>query len=163
MAGTAAFGASATDGTFAASNIIGGVRQYIYDVDGTTKLATANGAVQFLYDGAVTGNGIYPFLQPGLFVGHVIGLPGQAGNTATITIEVWDKTTATTYEQAMLSGHYLPAQTVVISLGGAGGVPSVASELFGFTGGKLVAAPEPATVALAALGLGGLLLVSRRK
>ncbi len=166
MAGTTAFGAHGADGTFAASSSIDGVRQFVYDVDGTTKLATANGAVQFLFNGSVVGTGTYGFWVPGLFSAGTISIPGQAGNTVAITIEVWDKTTAPTYEQAMgFVGNFLPAQTVFITLGGAGRFPDVPASLTGFTGGKLLhlMAPEPSAIALAALGLGGLLFVSRRK
>ena len=162
VAGTAAFSASAADGTFSASNIIGGVRYYVYDIDGTTKLAKDRGAVQFLYNGAVVGAGTYNFLQAGTFSAGTISIPGQAGNTVSITIEVWDKTTAATYEQAIFSGLYWPAQTVTIALGGAGNPPATAAALTGYKGGPPVM-PEPSAVALAALGLGGLLFVSRRK
>ena len=157
------FSAFAVDGTFSASNIIGGVRQYVFDTDGTTKLAVAKGAVQFLYNGAVVGTGTYGFLQAGTFSAGTISIPGQAGNSVSITIEAWDKTLTSTYEQAMVSGAYLPAQTVTITLGGAGNPPATAAALTGFTGGKLIPAPEPSTIALAALGLGGLLFISRRK
>jgi hypothetical protein len=161
--GTVAFSACALDGIFSANNIIGGVRQYIYDLDGTTKLSVDQGAVQFVYNGAVVGAGTYPFLVAGIFSDGVLGIPNQAGQTVSITIDVWDRTTAPTYELAVQGGHYLPSQTVAITLGGVGGVPSYASALVGFTGGSLVAAPEPSTMALAVFGLGGLLLVRRRK
>ncbi len=161
--GAAAYHAVARDGIFVASSIVDGLRQYIYDVDGTTKLATASGAVQFLYNGGVVGNGVYGFLAPGTFSGGYISIPNMAGENASITIEIWDKTTGSTYEQAMISGHYMPTQTIRFTLGGGGGgVPSPPSELYGFTGGKLIVAPEPSKFALAVLGLGGLLFVSRR-
>ncbi len=164
-AGTVVFGASAADGTFAGSNIIGGVRQYVYDVDGTTKLAKANGAVQFVYNGAVVGAGTYGFLQDGIFSAGTISIPGHAGQTVAITIEVWDKTRAATYDQIVneVGTHYLFPQTVSITLGGVGSPPSTPAALTGFTGGRLFLLPEPSTIALAALGLGGLLFVSRRK
>ncbi|HTH47588.1 MAG TPA: PEP-CTERM sorting domain-containing protein [Candidatus Limnocylindria bacterium] len=159
--GATAFSAFAVDGTFSASSVIGGVRQYTYDLDGVTKLATANGAVQFVFNGAVVGAGTYNFISPGTFSAGTVSIPNQAGNTIQLTIDVWDKSTAATYELALTSGHYLPSQTVTITLGGGGSPPATAAALTGFTGGTLV--PEPSTVALAALGLGGLLFISRRK
>jgi len=158
--------AFAADGTFAASNIIGGVRQYIFDSDGTTKLAKANGAVQFVVNGAVVGAGTYGFLQAGTFSAGDVSIPGAAGTTVSVTIDVWDKTTFATYADASTlgGGKYL-TQTVSITLGGAGNPPATSAALTGFTGGKLtlIPTPEPSTVALAALGLGGLLFISRRK
>jgi len=155
--------AFAADGTFAASSIIGGVREYTFDVDGTTKLAAAKGAVQFVVNGAVVGAGTYNFLQAGTFSSGDISIPGAAGQTVQITIDVWDKTTGATYDIASKSGAYLPSQTVTVTLGGGGNPPATSAALTGFTGGKLILAPEPSTVALAALGLGGLLFISRRK
>ncbi len=150
------FSAFAADGTFAASNVINGVRQYIFDTDGT-KLATANGAVQFVYNGAVVGTGTYGFLAPGTFSAGTISIPGQAGNSVAITVDVWDKTSGATFDVATQT----LTQTVTITLGGGGVPPATAAPLTGFTGGTL--APEPSTIALAALGLGGLLFISRRK
>ena len=153
-----AFGASAADGTFAASNIIGGVRQYVYDIDGTTKLAKANGAVEFFYNGSALGDGAYGFFADGIFSAGTLSIPGQSNSRVEITIDIWDKTTAATYEQASLFGRGY-SQTLSIFLGGDGNPPA---SLVGFQGRGLILTPEPSTVALAALGLGGLLLVSRR-
>ena len=158
--------AFAADGTFAASSIIGGVREYTYNPDGTTKLLKANGAVQFVYNGAVVGTGTYGFLQDGTFSAGTLSIPGQAGNQVSITIDVWDKSTQATYDLAstVAGGIYLPAQTVTITLGGAGVPPATAAALTGFTGGTMLkVVPEPSTIALAAFGLGGLLFISRRK
>ncbi len=166
VAGTAAFGASAADGTFAASNVIGGVRQYVYNPDGS-KLSVSLGAVEFLYNGGVVGQGTYRFLKDGLFSAGTVAIPDQAGKTVDITIEVWDKTYGETYEIAATKPFalLLLPQTVTITLGGAGSPPATAASLTGFTGGTLYFAnvPEPSGIALAALGLGGLFFVSRRK
>ena len=162
-AGTVVFGASAADGTFAGSNIIGGVRQYVYDVDGTTKLAKANGAVQFVYNGTVLGAGTYGFLQDGLFSVGTISIPGQAGNSVAITIDVWDKTTGATYDIASIIGRIWSSQTVTITLGGAGNPAATPAPLTGYTSSRPLVAPEPSAVALAVFGLGGLLFVRRRK
>jgi hypothetical protein len=158
---TLATAALAQDGTFYGSNIIGGVRQYIYDIDGKTLLPKADGAVQFVYNGTVLGSGVYLFLANGLFSVGTISIPNMAGQHVAIEIDVWDKSTATTYTAALTSGHFLSEQKVTINLGGAGGVPASPAALFGFTGGQLIAAPEPSTLALAALGLGGLIFIFR--
>ena len=157
------FGASAADGTFSASAVINGVRYYVYDFDGA-KLSKANGAVQFIYNGTVLGAGTYGFLTDGLFSAGTISIPGQAGQTVAITIEVWDKTKAATYDIASAFGPYWLPQTVTITLGGAGTPAATPAPLTGYTGGQaFLPVPEPTTVALAALGLGGLLFVRRRK
>ena len=154
----------AQDGTFAASNVIAGVRQYIYDTDGTTFLPKSNGAVQFVLNGTVLGAGTYGLFIDGIFSAGVIRVPGLAGNVVTIGVDVWDKSTGATYAIASASGHFMPEQSVTIILGGAGGgVPATASPLAGFIGGKLIAAPEPSTLALVALGLGGLIFLARRR
>ncbi|HTH47587.1 MAG TPA: hypothetical protein VMB21_08770, partial [Candidatus Limnocylindria bacterium] len=147
--GTTAFSALATDGTFSASSVIGGVRQYVYDCDGTTKLATTKGAVQFVFNGTVVGAGTYNFISPGTFSAGTIGIPNQAGNTIQLTIDVWDKTVGATYELAALSGAGI-SQTITITLGGAGSPPATAAALTGYTGGTLLC-PEPSMVALAGL------------
>ncbi len=159
MAGTAAFGASARDGTFYASAVISGVREYVYLYDwGGEKLPKDRGAVQFVYKGAVVGAGTYGFLVDGLFSAGVIGIPGEAGDRVAITVDVWDKASGATFETA----YGRLSQTVSIVLGGAGSPPALPAQLTGYTGG-VIYTPEPSTVALAILGLGGLLFVSRRK
>ncbi len=163
-AGAVVFGASAADGTFAASNIIGGVREYIYlsDIDRTlTKLPKERGAVQFVYNGAVVGAGTYGFLAAGTFSAGTISIPGQAGNSVAITVDVWDKASGATFDIATAT----LSQTVTITLGGAGSPPVTAAPLTGYTGGIMytIYTPEPSTLALAAFGLGGLLFVIRRK
>ncbi len=156
VAGTAAFGASATDGTFSGSNVIGGVRYYVYECDGT-KLAKANGAVQFVYNGAVVGAGVYGFLADGTFSAGTIRIPDQAGNTVAITVDVWDKTTGATFDSAT----YTWSSTVTITLGGAGSPAAPPAPLTGFNGQS--ECPEPSTIALAALGLGSLCFIAHRK
>jgi hypothetical protein len=162
---TLATAALAQDGTFSVSNLIfngtGVVREYIYDIDGSTLLPKAAGAVQFVYDGTVLGLGTYGFVTDGIFANGAIGIPGKAGQTVTIAIDVWDKSTATTYTAALTSGHFLPEQKVTINLGGVGGVPSSPAQLGGFAGGKLITAPEPSILALTALGLGSLIFIFR--
>lgn len=166
---SASFSAFAVDGTFAGSNQYpdaqgNSVRYTIFDTDGKA-LVKANGAVQFKIDGVVVGPGsagnaagVYNFFLAGVFSAGSIAVPDKAGQTVSITIEVWDKTTGATYATAT---EYLPAQTVTVKLGGDGTPPANPAYLTGFTGGTLV--PEPSTYALAALGLGGLLFISRRK
>jgi PEP-CTERM motif len=155
--------ALAQDGTFIGSNLIGGVRQYIYDIDGTTLLPKADGAVQFVYNGTVLGNGTYPFFIPGGFA-VPLSIPNMAGKTVDIEIDVWDRTTSSTYYGPDLFRHFLPQQTVRITLGGAGTPPSAPVYLTSFTSGRLIfAVPEPSALALAALGLGGLIFLGRRR
>jgi PEP-CTERM motif len=159
--------ALAQDGTFSGSNIIGGVRQYIYEEDWQTLLPKANGAVQFVYNGTVLGAGVYPFIANGLFSVGTINVPNMAGQSVDIEIDVWDKSTAATYKGALsnIGGHFLWPQTVYITLGGAGNPPATPAALVGFTGGHLLdlTVPEPSALALAALGLGGLFFLGRRR
>jgi len=155
-------GAFAADGTFLGSNLLLAGRQNIFDVDGTTKVPKANGAVEFLFNGAAVGAGTYAFTGAGLFSVGTIGIPNEAGQTVSLTIDIWDTTTGATYAAAKATGKSF-TETIQVTLGGGGNPAGPAVELSNFKGGNLVLAPEPSTIALAALGLGGLLFIGRRK
>ncbi len=100
-------------------------------------------------------------LGAGLFSGGSILVGNIApGAAATIKVIAWDVTSGATYDSAYSRG----SQTFdIAALGGTGSPPSTPVAMANFTGftvGLLI--PEPSTYALAALGLGGL-LVFRRK
>lgn len=157
------------DGNFSASNIIGGVTHTIFLADGVTKVPKLNGK----FDVSVTGSAS-PFFSgsfklAGVFSAGAVEVPGAApGSSVNLTFRFWDAATGATYADAT-QGFTTSFDQV---LGNVPGVPapSLPTELlnfpatvkFGTINGTPVV-PEPTTLALAALGLGGLFFVSRRK
>lgn len=97
----------------------------------------------------------------GLFFLGVTEIPGvPTGGSGSIVIRSWDNASGTSWDTAQIR-----AETIVSLTGlGGGTTPTPGLGVAGnFTGLQLQAIPEPSTVALAALGLVGLLFVARRK
>lgn len=165
-------GATATFGqtiNFAAS-------KGIFDVDGTTPLSAAKGQWEVVYKGTIitpNGDNGVAFSKTGapqlnsIFGGTVFAFPAStgiaAGDTPTITINVWDKTTGSTYAAASTSGHYATETITLPALGVVGSTTTPPNLPFTKLVLQVAVVPEPSTYALAALGLGGLFFVSRRK
>ncbi len=166
-------GATATFGqtiNFAAS-------KGIYDINGTTPLSAAAGEWEVVYNGSIitpNGDAGVAFSKTGapslntIFGGTVFAFPAStglaAGSTPTITIIAWDKTAPGGALGATAT--HVASETITLPALGAIG-SSTPPPALPFT--KLVlqvvtpVVPEPSTYALAALGLGGLFFVSRRK
>jgi hypothetical protein len=115
---------------------------------------TAQGEVPTVPVVALTGNNV------GLFTGGTVKVPFVAGgSTATVKVLAWDKTTGATYDAATIRGELT---FDIASLGGVGSPPTLPAALGLPAGLTLAVIPEPSTYALAALGLGGLLLFRRK-
>ncbi len=114
---------------------------------------TASGSNPTVAFAPLTGNNV------GLFSGGTVQVPFIApGAVATIKVLAWDKTTGATYDLATTRG----ALTFdIAALGGVGSPPGLPATMANFTSFTLTV-PEPSTYALAALGLGGLLLFRRK-
>jgi len=126
-------GATATFGqtiNFAAS-------KGIFDVDGTTPLSAAKGLWQVVFNGTIitpNGDNGVAFSKTGspqlntVFGGTVFAFPASTGikpgDTPTITVNVWDKTTGATFAAAQAGGHYA---TEVIKLPALGDPASPAT------------------------------------
>lgn len=175
-------GASAfAQGTFAFSNatlagkpkILGvdglGIAGANYLVDVLVKDASGNftnpGLLKVLTTGDVVAAPVSPLTggNAGLFAGGTIKIPTIAPDaSATIKVIAWDKTTGATFDTATTKGSIT---FDIAKLGGAGSPPTLPAAMANFASFSLTAAPvipEPSTYALAALGLGGLLLFRRK-
>ena len=104
------------------------------------------------------------FIKDGFFALGTID--GGAGTTLAVTVRAWDSTLGATFAAAKATGHGYGSSVVSVALASSTTPPSDLTA-GGFAGFSLVKAtasvPEPSTIALAALGLGGLMFISRRK
>jgi len=135
----------------------GTAKAFVLGLDGQ-PLAKALGQVEVLDStgalikaGGLSANGIFAL--------GVNTIPNTTSTgAATIVIRAWDSSTGATYDTATSRA------STVVTLSGLTVPPAPPlglSAAGNFTGLTLV--PEPSTVALAALGLVGLLFVARRK
>lgn len=170
-----AFAASA-QGVFSANNNYdydsgGGVMKsaFVIGLDGL-PLSKATGRVDIrnasdlAFLGGVGEEG-KAFFKAGAFTINDIVVPGvPVGGTANIFVQVWDSSTGATFATATVKAQGLVA---VNSLGGGTTPNATFAANSNFIGLTLVdtapVIPEPSTVALAGLGLVGLLFVARRK
>ena len=118
---------------------------------GSIDILDSNGNV--IKSGRLGADGLF-------FLGETL-IPGTTPRgSATIMIRAWDNTTGSSFATATVRGSSIVTLT---GLGG-GAIPPPGLRTAGnFTGLQLQLIPEPSTVALAALGMVGLLFVARRK
>jgi len=148
------------DGTFSGKNL-GGVA--ILGEDGN-PLSKATGKVELLDGSTVLASG--GFVKDGFFALGVI-TDTAAGSSANITVRAWDSSVGATFAAAQAAKHGFGSVVVNGVALATGSTPPVDLTAAGFAGFSLTKAtgtiPEPSTIALAALGLGGLVFISRRK
>ncbi len=158
-------------GTVLVQNNNGGTIIPLISLDGTTKVFGSDYKIGvFVNNNGSLGAQVGPFVSAGANFRFTAGqqeVPGSvAGGTISLIVAAWDVRSGTDFATATIKGYTLPFQTP--ALGGdvdndpntpAATAPSMVGVKFD---GHLYT-PEPSTYALAALGLGGLVLVSRRK
>jgi len=131
--------------------------------DGKTALSKTVGKVELLDGSTVLASG--SLIKDGYFaLGTITDAGAGSAASANITVHVWDSSVGGTYAAALAAGHGYFTSTLSVTLA-YGATPPIDLTAAGFAGGSLKAGatPEPSTYALAALGLGGLLFISRRK
>ena len=148
-------------GAFSGKNLGGNA---VNGEDGTA-LSKLVGKVELLDGSTVLASG--SLVKDGFFALGTITDSVATTATATITVNVWDSSVGSTFAAAKAAGHgYLSLNVAGVSLA-TGTTPPISLVDAGFAGGSLAkgtsSVPEPSTYALAALGLGGLLFISRRK
>ena len=160
-------------------NNLTGVSQPVFESDGATKLAGAAYTAE-LYAGLLGANtdaqmtavATSPFKSGGFFLGGSQAVPGYAfGSTAvSFQVRVWRTSDGASYAAAAgTPGAHVGESTIFnlgagSALGGGGAPPATPGNLLGFTSFNLSVVPvvpEPATLALGALGVAALLI--RRK
>ncbi len=148
-------------GTFSGKNTSGG---FILAENGVSLLSKTVGKVELLDGNTVLASG--NIILDGKFALGVVTDPASTG-TVSITVRAWDSSLGSTFAAAQATGHGYGSAVVSVALA-TGTTPPSDLTASGFTGFSLTKAavtniPEPTTVALAALGLGGLMFISRRK
>lgn len=138
-------------GATAKAFILGADSQPLAKALGSVEILDSTGAV--IQSGGLGANGLF-------FLG-VTDIPGTTpGGAGSIIIRAWDNSTGSSYATATSKGQAIVTLT---GLGGGAIPPPGLGTAGNFTGLQLTVIPEPSTVALAALGMVGLLFVARRK
>lgn len=163
-------------GTLTFANAGPGCVFKIFDTDGTTALA-GGGFMADLYwaAGTVTDSTLLAALnapaafnsgaQAGYFTGGQRSIPGEAtGSIITVQVRAWNTASGSfaTWAAAKSGGGSIGESVLAqITLGGPPGTPPYITQLNGKTFSLSV--PEPSTLALAGLGLAGMLVFRRRR
>ena len=174
VVGVLAAASAMAQGQFNFNNLtaVGGSRQLIYNQSGAA-IAGANYLVDVLVKNPSTGtyqqvlksgatfNGVAPLAgaNAGLFSGNVLTVPFVAGGaSADLLVRAWDVTSGASFDQALYKNSI---KLTIAALGDPNAAPpTTPASIVNFASFALV--PEPSTYALAALGLGGLLLFRRK-
>jgi len=153
-------------GQFSASTA-SGLKPKIFGTDGVTGIGSGY-LVEILVNGSsigapfapLTGNNAGLFNRPTAVGGSVVTVPGVPNGQVDVTVRAWEGAAGTTFAAALTSGSVTFKHTLSDSTAVPPGLPSaLATTMPSF---KLTVIPEPSTYALAALGLGGLLLFRRK-
>ena len=103
----------------------------------------------------------------GYVLAGTVTLPTQAGfaggNSVFVAVRAWSSSFASYAAAVAGNGKIGSSATLSYTLGGAGSPPSTPGPLVGLANFAIAPVPEPSVIALAGLGLGGLILARRSK
>jgi hypothetical protein len=157
------------------ANFGAGANAPIFDTDGTTKLAGAAFQADLYWGaGTVTDSSLLTalgapanFASSGYFLGGSRTITGQpGGSTITGQVRVWDTASGSSWAQASTVQGAKVGESVLFSIA-LTAPPTTPNTLTGLNGNsfslRVVNIPEPSTLALAGIGLAGMLVLRRRK